>query len=344
MRKKAQQPATYPVANVKVVNLCSDLYKQWSSTKKLYEKAPPDGLTMDVEYADTELEAQSSAQNSNMPLVLALHGAPGSHRDFAKLIQYFSQRQVRVIAPNFPDYKATIRTQVFRHSAEEKAEFVKRFLETIKVEKVDLLVSHSSAIYPTLLLWKDTSAPCIKSIAFLNPAGHRRIKAMRPMWMTDGSVRVYQNKFGRFVFKVFGTTFLAIVGAPVRVDNMNSIMLSLTTMVYSKYKTFEAHLRDVRESGMPVLFVYSENDKLIEKEIFFEMAAKLGATDDNSAIYDPNGVVLKSVPVEEKLRVLCFQSGGHYAYCKYSDTVHEAIHQQLEKVTTKTQLMDRVEQ
>lgn len=99
-----------------------------------------------------------------------------------------------------------------------------------------MLLSHSSAIYPTLLLWDDPSAPQICSIAFFNPGGHRRIKAMKPSWFTEGSVKVYQNKLGRALFKTFGTTFLAVTGSsPVKPDNMNNVMLSATTMVYSRY-------------------------------------------------------------------------------------------------------------
>lgn len=102
--------------------------------------------------------------------------------------------------------------------------------------RIDLLVSHSSAVYPTVLLWKDEDAPEIKSIAFLNPSGHRRIKAMRPKIVTSVAVRVYRNRLGRGIVRTFGTTVLSITGCPVRPDNMDNVILSATTMVYSKFR------------------------------------------------------------------------------------------------------------
>ena len=102
--------------------------------------------------------------------------------------------------------------------------------------RIDLLVSHSSAVYPTALLWKDVEGPEIKSIAFLNPSGHRRIKAMRPKIVTSVAVRVYRNRLGRGICRTFGTTVLSITGCPVRPDNMDNVILSATTMVYSKFR------------------------------------------------------------------------------------------------------------
>ncbi|CAG2181285.1 unnamed protein product, partial [Oppiella nova] len=84
------------------------------------------------------------------------------------------------------------------------------------------MIAHSSAIYPTTLLWCDPNCPQIDSFVFLNPGGHRRIKAMRPVWYTEGGVKVYQNKWGRTLFQIFGTAFLNLTKTvTVKADNMN---------------------------------------------------------------------------------------------------------------------------
>ena len=178
------------------------------------------------------------------------------------------------------------------------------------------MLAHSSAIYPTTLLWSDVNGPQIKSFVFLNPGGHRRIKAMRPTWYTEGSVKVYQNKLGRTLFQTFGTAFLNLTKTvTVKADNMNNVILSASTMRYSGFKQvlhqlldtsnqidvnchysdlkLEKRLHKLRESKTPVLLVFSENDRLIEKEIFYEMAEILGAKEDNIAVYDENGSLEK---------------------------------------------------
>ena len=110
--------------------------------------------------------------------------------------------------------------------------------------RIDLLVSHSSAIYPTALLWNDEEAPTINAIAFINPSGHRRIKAMRPKMLTSVFVRVYQKQLGRAIMRLLGTTVLTITGCPVRPDNMDNVILSATTMVYSKFRYVSIQLRN----------------------------------------------------------------------------------------------------
>ena len=83
----------------------------------------------------------------------------------------------------------------------------------------------------------ETSNVDIKSVAFFNPAGHRRIMAMRPAWFTEGSVKVYQNKLGRMVFKIFGKSFIKATNTvTVKPKSMNNVILSAQTMRYSNYK------------------------------------------------------------------------------------------------------------
>lgn len=103
---------------------------------------------------------------------------------------------------------------------------------------IDLLLAHSSAIYPAVLLSDDTRSNVkIRSVAFFNPAGHRRIMAMRPAWFTEGSVKVYQNKLGRMVFNAFGKSFIKATNTvTVKPENMNNVILSAQTMRYSNYK------------------------------------------------------------------------------------------------------------
>lgn len=83
----------------------------------------------------------------------------------------------------------------------------------------------------------DQNQISIKAVGLFNPAGHRRIMAMRPAWFTEGSVKVYQNKLGRFIYKVFGRSFIKVTNTvTVKPESMNNVMLSAQTMRYSNYK------------------------------------------------------------------------------------------------------------
>lgn len=450
---------------------CADVYGYWRHCKRLYKKAPKDGVEFQVDYIDTGL-ALSEGLRSSAPIALALHGAPGSYHDFALLIHHLTQQNVRVIAPNFPEYTATVKTKVlFRHSADEKAAYLRDFLKAINVNKIDLLVSHSSAIFPTLLILlnanneaiakqqqqfnhpsdgkdknsksasiKDVSTTTIanwrnninsednclnnskgneelddddkfedakdsvdnnnndnkhldsnsgnrrqpeadsgkqpqqhhgqsmqdggvgkrskrrqmkqhhqkssqdvivkfdqpieiKAVALFNPAGHRLPKSMKPTWFKCGSVRIYQHKLGRSLFRKLGPAFLTVVGVPVRVDNMDNVMLSATVMRNSRCQRVVKQLEQLSQLKLPTLLVFSENDKLIEKEIFYEMTQFMKLDRKNFDIFNNDGnIELSQSLTEDWIRVMVFKAGGHYAYSNYAKTVNKAVSELLDRV------------
>nr|XP_027204498.1 uncharacterized protein LOC113798201 [Dermatophagoides pteronyssinus] len=316
-----QRQYPYPVKFV-TINTCSTLYRQWSKLKKksIYKRAI-DGLNLEIEYADT-IDLCRNKDNDNLITILALHGAPGSHEDFEQYIQYFGSKQIRFIAPNYPDINITIQTKVFRHSAEEKFEYIKDFLRAINVKSIDLILSHSSSIYPTVRLLCDQNDVHVNAVAFFNPVGHRRIQAMRPAWFTEGSVKIYQNKFGRTVYQIFGKGFIKVTGSvTVRPDSMNNVMLSAQTMRYSKYKQLEKYLRKLKENQIPTLWVCGDNDRLVEKEIFYEMIDIMEGKECNWQKYDCNGKMLTQYQPDSNIRILFFEQSGHYTFQKHSNEV-----------------------
>ena len=86
-----------PVKHI-TIQTCGPLYTEWRETRKPYAGAPKEGLTFNVEYVDTK----EFTNNDKAPVVLALHGSPGSHKDFHPLINHLASKGVRLIAPNFP--------------------------------------------------------------------------------------------------------------------------------------------------------------------------------------------------------------------------------------------------
>lgn len=453
---------------------CADVYDYWSQCKRHYRKAPKDGVEFQIDYIDTGV-ALSEEVRSKAPIALALHGAPGSYHDFTLLINHLSHQNMRVIAPNFPEYVATVKTKVlFRHSADEKAAYLRDFLKAINITKIDLLVSHSSAIFPTLLILlsannnnnvrqdqecqqqqqlvssgkisqqfsdlsieararacaaskeadvefdtetgekfedarddltldgnnnlpqeqqqqqqqlpaeslassldtsNDNSAPhdsepktatkgdqpiaslkkstkkstrktkkesgvtvkfCdpieIKAVALFNPAGHRLPKSMKPTWFKCGSVRIYQHKVGRYWFRKLGPAFLTVIGVPVRVDNMDNVMLSATVMRNSRCQRVVSQLDQLSKLKLPTLLVFSENDKLIEKEIFYEMAQFMRLDPKTFDTFDNEGEIERSQSRKDDwIRVMVFKAGGHYAYSNYAKTVNKAVSELLDK-------------
>ena len=130
--KQDQPELSYPVKKIKF-KTCVELYRKWKVTKLRYKTAPSNGIEVEVEYADTldlinpDLESNltdlsktaefedlesikcfpltseiGASQKYKALTALALHGAPGCHKDYQHLIRYFIKRNIRIIAPKFP--------------------------------------------------------------------------------------------------------------------------------------------------------------------------------------------------------------------------------------------------
>ncbi|KAG9510577.1 hypothetical protein GZH46_00878, partial [Fragariocoptes setiger] len=324
-----------------LIRTCGQLYARWRSRGRVYRRvARAGGLPMHVRYIDTATSptlAEHKHNNKRTPVVLAIHGAPGSYEDFDFLIEHLKQQSVRVIAPNFPAMRETVST-IFKHSADEKAAYLTDFLRAIQVDTIDLLISHSSAVFPSLLMINERQIN-IRSLALFNPPGHRLPRSMKPTWFKCGSVKFYQNKFGRAVFRLCGPQFLRIVGAPVKVDNMDNVMLSATVMKHSRCKRVKEQLQQLSAMKLPTLLLFSENDKLIEKEIFYEMTHLMSLDSTKFDYYDENGKLERSGSSDSDwIRVIVFKAGGHYSYLNYAPIVGQAITQLVHRVAPVSKL------
>ena len=56
---------------------------------------------------------------------------------------------------------------------------------------------------------------------------------MKPKWFIDGSVKAYLNPVGRWIYRKLGPMILSLKGVPVKIDNVDNVLLSATTMYFS---------------------------------------------------------------------------------------------------------------
>lgn len=80
------------------------------------------------------------------------------------------------------------------------------------------------------------------------------------------------------------------------------------------------------------MMIFAENDKLIQKEIFYEMAKMLGIESDNIEVYDHNGLQQRSAVDSGYPKGIALQDGGHYAFLSHHKIVNEAIAEMIENI------------
>ena len=253
----------------------------------MYRNGTADGIIYNMTYLDTKPDA------SNVPIILAAHGSPGTYNNYSELIEKLSGKGYRVIAPNLPDMKLTDENRAFYHSPEERYELLTDFLAAINVSSLDLAFMHSGATYPVTKLWNDNPG-FVKSLVWINPPGHRRPRAMRPVWFADSVAKVNMFPVGRQLYRNLGFVFSKItkvrVQSPEDLDNAALSSLIMYTMLRGDNRLTD-YLAKIAETKTPVSFFYSDRDKLIEKEIFQELIQMLGATEQNVNIVSQGAIV-----------------------------------------------------
>lgn len=131
------------------IRTCGQLYEFLKTQNPyLYDNSPTSGLDIDLEYVDVN-------RGDCTTTVVALHGIPGNHQHFSKLIDYYSRNRphVRLIVPNLPDFSITRQTLAFWHSSPERSQVLRDLFRAIDVRNIDCLICHSAGIQVASFLW-----------------------------------------------------------------------------------------------------------------------------------------------------------------------------------------------
>ncbi|XP_035208721.1 uncharacterized protein LOC118183328 isoform X2 [Stegodyphus dumicola] len=113
------------------IAVCGQLYHKWRKERR-YWSVPKGDVEFKVKYIDT---GHQERPRSESPIVVALHGSPGSYKNFDAIISHLYRLGVRVISPILPTLDVKNPTR-FRHTPEEKSEYVKGFLKALRVPRV----------------------------------------------------------------------------------------------------------------------------------------------------------------------------------------------------------------
>ncbi|KAF8791126.1 uncharacterized protein LOC129961012 [Argiope bruennichi] len=322
----------FPEKTVTVYS-CENIYDKWKKERTFY-RIPKSGIYATMRYIDT-LEQTEKTKGKRQKTVLIIHGIPGNYGIFSSLIKALSDNGVRVVVPTFPQtlfLPGKYQKELFRHSLEEKTQVFKDFLKAAKVSEVDCIISHSSGIYPALQLMKD---PDIKGKCqvFFNTGGHKPTVTMRPYWAIRTIIYLYLNSFTRIFIQKTGRFLMKhILRTPIRNDDVDGIALLGVTMVFSKFWKTKDIFDEIAKKEIPTLYIFSEDDKVVEKELTYQILSLLGASKENVNFYDEMGKLQKKGKDLPWLKLLSFKEGSHYVFRKHPEVCNEEVLQLLQKI------------
>ncbi|CAL1277894.1 unnamed protein product [Larinioides sclopetarius] len=298
------------------IHTCGKLYEKWRREKR-YWTVPKSDLTFGVKYIDTGYNSKGSFK----PTVVSLHGSPGNYKEFFPVISHLHKNGARVIAPNFPG-SDNIQPAKFRHTPEEKAEFVRDFLRALRVPSVDLILCHSSALFPGLYLSLENKGISVNSLALINPTGLDIPRLLKPVWLTKPLVRLSEFPFGYKLTEMGGRRLAK--KPELKGGSFEEHFLSALTLLHSAIPAQTVPFQTLLNQNFPVLLAFSHNDKLISKRTSYKMAEMM-VDEKDVIIYDKEGKANGTGGINPFRKVMAFEKGSHFLFRTYPDIICEAI-------------------
>ncbi|GIX94613.1 hypothetical protein CDAR_299251 [Caerostris darwini] len=304
------------------VHTCGKLYEKWRKERKFWT-VPTSDHTFNIKYIDTGHHGKESCKAT----VVSLHGSPGSYKEFDPITSHLYKKGVRVIAPNFPDavpFPAdnVVQPTKFRHTPEEKAQLIRDFLQALRVSRVDLILCHSSALFPGLHLSLDNKEVAVNSLALVNPTGLEIPRLLKPLWITKPMVKMCEFPMGYKISQAIGKR---IANKPeLKGGSLDKHFLSAYTLLHSSIPKQEVLFRALLNQNFPILLAFSHNDKLISKRTSYKMAEIMVDAKD-VLIYDKNGNAHGSGGENPFRKVMAFEKGSHFLTRTYPDIISESI-------------------
>lgn len=328
--QKAEQKATvvhegpYKERHI-TVHTCAELFREWKHTRRGYKHVNEEGISVPLTYIHTGLDRQAAPGE---PVVFAVHGAPGTYREFDSLVPVLDGQGASVIVPTLPDLNFSMKTQSFWHSVEERTDLLKKFLKAINVREIDMMVAHSSSMYPMLRLALRDPEIKIKSLVFIAPSGCRRITQLSPYWLMKSFDEWFRVPWLQEFLCGLAVYIVRVLGKPNN-NQMKGTILSMITIRNSKYDEAGPMVCELKRRGVPMLMLYGERDKLIDAAVSEEMAAMMGVQRPHIHVYngrdDKTAVLLQSGKPDGNCEVVCFKQGTHYAFKKYPNIFNDVI-------------------
>jgi len=230
------------------------------------------GLMMDVHYVDN---LPATKPDARTPVVVALHDTPGYHKSLVPMLTTLAKLGCRTIAPSFPGHGHTqgllgTYDDVFAQSTAERALFVKDFLDSIGIEKVDLLVGVGASSYTAMHLMTGESANMFKSMALISP------------WPIDRPRYEGYSKVSYFLQSIYDRP-------PIRTP----LMMALSTVRIAPYKSakdkmmasFMMNNLNLGEASMaaqmicslnmPRMVIYPGQDSEVERSSYTQLIKEL---------------------------------------------------------------------
>ncbi|CAD5235024.1 unnamed protein product [Bursaphelenchus xylophilus] len=222
---------------------------------------------INVVFQDTKPEG------SPIGTLIAVHGAPGSHKDFKYLWPVLDEKGVRVIGVNWPGMGYTSYDEALNDDNDERVQLVQHLVEELGLKSNTVFMGHSRGSENALkmaALYKDHCSGCV----LVNPITLRAHRGVQPyplvcflgwIWKTFTPLRFITNPFLHwFYHSILGLRSVDGHAAGVSLHLMNNVDFG------GQIK----YIEQVNQSNVKVLNCSSGKDFLIQRSLNEEFGSK----------------------------------------------------------------------
>jgi pimeloyl-ACP methyl ester carboxylesterase len=232
-----------------------------------------------LNYNDSTLDTHHADYDA---IVVAVHGAPGSVRDFRYVAGAFdasaSAATVRLVRLDMPGHGDSRRADGQElDGTENLGQLLVDFVRWLEPSKPVILMGHSMGAHVCLRA-AGGSPHLVSGIALVNPIGLRPHKGISPLWLSQSiSVPLLWPLVGQWWGDVvLRNIYLGLLGFSPRTSTPE-ICLSSRKVRTISFQDATADARAIAAEGIPSLVAWSSQDHLVEEDISVHLAGALPA-------------------------------------------------------------------
>ncbi|KHJ90412.1 hypothetical protein OESDEN_09745 [Oesophagostomum dentatum] len=210
---------------------------------------------------------------SRLGTVLAIHGAPGSHKDYKYVTPLLHKKGIRFIGVNMPGFGLTPGDPRLKCNNVERNNFVHELIAKIENLNGLVLMGHSRGSENAANV-AARNVSMLSGLVLVNPTGLEYHRAMRPLWVLNFVLWLYTlgpvaHKVMHPLMKFFYNNVLGL-----RLDSGERAMMCVKTMHSLEYeKAMRPSINAINEKNdVRVLVAYAGKDPLIETKISRDLA------------------------------------------------------------------------
>ncbi|CAF1286353.1 unnamed protein product [Adineta steineri] len=224
---------------------------------------PATFLRANVNYVDT-----NPLGDKNQPIVLLVHGYPGTHESTRNFIEEFQQRNFRCIAPDMPYCGKTKMPLwsglIWKNSVLLRARFLGELLKLIMGDKlipIHTVIGFHENAYTLMSLIDQYEYFRCKSLVMVDPAPRKLIRFLPLAKFAFDFGRIPLHwPVAKYLLKILGYKELLKY-------SQREIMGALRIWMLEDTNQYDAYIHNLWLSRLQTLVILSEEDKVLDKNL-----------------------------------------------------------------------------